>query len=250
MNDTAIIIQARTSSTRLKEKTIIPFCNSESILEIQISNLIGNQYNLPIIVATTQNKSDDQLIEKIKHLPVEIFRGDEEDVLGRFIAAADKYSIKKIVRVCADNPFLQINLLDNLLSVSEGSENDYVSYHFEGTPVVKTHWGLFSEWVTINALKTVKQATNEKSYKEHVTNYIYENPRKFRINMIPLPSYFYESPQLRFTIDTEEDFEIMAKLYKKYMNLPIKTTETLISLAVNEISVLQSMKKQIEKNSK
>jgi spore coat polysaccharide biosynthesis protein SpsF len=101
----AIIIQARTGSTRLANKMLKPFYQNQTILQIIIENL-KRDIDLPIILATTNNPNDDCLEQVAEENGIFCFRGSEENVLQRFIDAAHQYQVDVIIRVCADNPFL------------------------------------------------------------------------------------------------------------------------------------------------
>jgi spore coat polysaccharide biosynthesis protein SpsF (cytidylyltransferase family) len=105
MNDIGIIIQARTGSARLPGKTLLPFFEDKSILDIIIEN-IQNHFQEKIIIATTQNTQDEKIVEIAKRNKVLWFRGNEENVLKRFIDAAKNFGLNTIIRICGDNPFI------------------------------------------------------------------------------------------------------------------------------------------------
>ena len=212
-NEIVIIIQARLSSTRLPGKVLKPFIADQTILSLQVDGL--KALGFPIILATSINKADDPLELFAEQHQIECFRGSESDVLSRFIEAT---SSKYLIRVCSDNPFLDINSVhDFIASLEEG--NDYISYmDSKETPAIKTHWGLFTELVSKKALQKAYQLTKahpEKSfYREHVTNYLYGNPEQFKVNLLPAPDMLINRSDLRFTVDTQEDFLNMQHLYK------------------------------------
>ncbi|MDF1672096.1 MAG: hypothetical protein P1U41_01210 [Vicingaceae bacterium] len=246
---TAIIIQARLGSTRLPEKMILPFYQDKNILSILLENLLEHS-NTPVILATTTNPNDDKIADIANEYKINIFRGDENNVLDRFIKAAEQFNIDNIIRVCADNPFLQINYVNQLISEIENhNELDYISYTIDNkTPAIKSHIGLFAEATTSNTLKKVARLTANPLYLEHVTNFIYSN-EKFNIKLIPTPNIFFNRLDLRFTLDTQEDFNLLKDLYlsyKKFNNDIIK----LIEYIDNNKSTLTQMNTQIIKNSK
>lgn len=106
MNEAKIIIQARTGSTRLPQKMILPFYESEGIFSLILKRLTSIIDKNNIILATSTNENNDVLTDIAKEYGVNYFRGSENDVLQRFIDAANEFNAKKIIRVCADNPFL------------------------------------------------------------------------------------------------------------------------------------------------
>lgn len=245
-----IIIQARTCSTRLPNKVILPFYKNKNVLEIIVNNIKKNS-DIKIAMATTVNQADDVLIEVAEKLEIDYFRGSEENVLQRFVNCAEKYNFKTIVRICSDNPFLDADYLKTIFESHTKSNADYTSYKkLDGTPVIKTHYGVFCEVVELSALKKVQSLTNDKLYIEHVTNYIYTNPTEFKINLIPIPE-FLQSKNIRLTVDSKEDWDILTHLYKtckeKYGS--IKTDNVVDCIMENE-NIQKIMKQQIVKYSK
>ncbi|WP_375577892.1 hypothetical protein ABWH96_12635 [Marivirga tractuosa] len=213
-----VIIQARLSSTRMPKKVLTPFYNHDSILDIQLKAFKKNS-NFPLLIATTNQPADDKIEDFAKQHQVGLFRGSEVDVLSRFIEASDA---DFIVRICSDNPFMQLGSINEFLKAMS-SETDYISYaDAEGTPAIRTHWGLYPEIVSRKALVKAHEETekleNGTFYREHVTNYIYGNPEKFYVKLLPAPEIIKNRKDLRFTIDTPEDFENMQKLYEIIQN--------------------------------
>ena len=209
----AIIIQARTGSTRLANKMLKPFYQNQTILHIIIENL-KRDIDLPIILATTNNPNDDCIEEVAEENGIFCFRGSEENVLQRFIDAANQYQVEVIIRVCADNPFLNPAYILSLIDLYKESQSDYISFKTKNDiPTIKTHYGFFAELVSLSALIKVEKLTNEKLYREHVTNFIYINTPLFDVKLIAIP--FEENESIRLTIDTLEDFNLAQSIYKE-----------------------------------
>lgn len=97
------IIQARLGSTRLPGKILLPFYEGKSILELMIDKLSVVSKN--IVLATSTNELDNGLELFAKKHCIVCFRGDENDVLSRFIDAASENDVRHLIRVCSDNPF-------------------------------------------------------------------------------------------------------------------------------------------------
>jgi spore coat polysaccharide biosynthesis protein SpsF len=155
-NKCGLIIQARAGSTRLPGKMLMPFYDNFTILEIMIKNLLNFFDKDQIILATTNNKIDDTIVAAGTKFNINIFRGDENDVLKRFTDAAEYYDISTIIRVCADNPFLQAKEVKRLYTeyTQLPEPVDYFSFAFpDETPVIKSHLGFFAEITTLAALK-------------------------------------------------------------------------------------------------
>tara|TARA_B100000609_G_scaffold195949_1_gene190648 strand:+ start:170 stop:895 length:726 start_codon:yes stop_codon:yes gene_type:complete len=217
---TGIIVQARTGSTRLPNKVLLPFYQEHCILDIIFQKLKTLSY--PIVVATSSHTNDNQIIEISKRNNVQAFKGSEENVLERFIDCAKENSFSNIIRVCADNPFIDTSLIEELLDESA----DYSAHFFQDKPSIQTHWGVFAEFVSLTALEKIHSLTNEKTYLEHVTNYIYQNPEHFTITKM-IPPILCQANDIRLTVDTHEDFKLAQTLYKlcveKYSNFNLST---------------------------
>lgn len=210
----AIIIQARTGSTRLPGKILADFYNGQSILEIIIKRCKELDTAWPVIVATSAAGVDKAIVNLATSCGVKTFAGDEQDVLKRFIDAAEQFGARKLIRVCADNPFLDTSLMKELLAFASKSDVDYASFEVAlGLPAIKSHWGIFAEYVTLEALQKVNALTQESFYHEHVTNFCYGNPDQFRCEWIKAPELIYNQTGFRFTVDTPQDFEIARELY-------------------------------------
>ena len=134
----SIIVQARTGSTRLPGKMVKTFYNGMSLLEILINNL--KKVGVPIIVATTLNTNDDFIADIANGQNVSVFRGDENNVLNRFHEAAKQFNVAKIIRVCSDNPLIDIDSLLHLKNSFENRDADYWCFYTRDfTPTINTH---------------------------------------------------------------------------------------------------------------
>lgn len=248
-NKIGVIIQARMSSSRLPKKVLRDFSSGKTILEILVNKL--RNIDLPIIIATSTSEADNEILDFGRKHGIRVFQGDEEDVLKRFVDAATTHGFESIVRICADNPFLDFNYLKELIQSFGSSSNDvdYMSFQDEsGTPSIKTHWGVFAEIVTLKALRRALAMTEERLYHEHVTNFIYGHPHLFRVVLLMAPHFISKQKDLRFTVDTELDFKVLGEIYNEVgesLNL-----EELISHVVHKGNVIESMKRAIFMNQK
>lgn len=254
INDSfAFILQARLGSTRLPNKMVLPFYNDKGIFELIIEKLKKYFPEVKIILATSEKIENDLLETIAKKHGLDVFRGEENDVLKRFINAAECFGVSKIIRICADNPFLDVLELQNLVEKCiDKNEVDYMSFKVNNLPSIKTHFGFWTEYVTLDALKKVKTMTSDSFYFEHVTNFIYENPNYFNIEFLDVNSSLNDRNDVRMTLDTLNDFEmlseIFAKLSKEY-NGVFGINEIIKFLDSNSV-YKESMKNQILINSK
>ena len=121
-----IIIQARLTSTRLPKKVLLPFYGSMTILDILIDKLQSVCPN--IVIATSSKSENDELVKFALDKNVCCYRGSEDDVLQRFIDSAKYSNITHIIRICSDNPFLDVDSLKTLISNEEdNSDSEYIS---------------------------------------------------------------------------------------------------------------------------
>lgn len=246
----SIIIQARTGSSRLPEKMLLPFYNGSTILELVIDNLLKSFKPQNIILATTTNNKDLELVKVANKKGINHFQGNENNVLERFIKCAEHFNATKIVRVCADNPFLDTTLLLQLLDSIKDENVNYASYHVSNTPTIRTHFGFFAEYVSLKALLQIQKSTSDSFYQEHVTNYIYNNPSEFNILWKPVPEIISSNNNIRLTVDTKEDFETCQYIYQSLQKTNTLDFENVIGFINNNQSLKKGMIEQIEKYAK
>lgn len=247
---TGIIIQARLGSTRLPRKILRDFYGGMTLLETVVNNLkkVGD---VPIIVATSLNPNNDELVTFLNVKDIPVFRGDENDVLSRFIGAAEAYDVEGVVRICSDNPFLDWHGVAELIEKAKTSDADYIGFRINNTPSIKTHFGFWGEYVTLDALKRVATITDDKLAHEHVTIHIYSHPDEYKCEWIECPAYLQERKDIRLTVDNEEDFEnarrVFSALFESKLDFGLEDVVKYID--ANE-ELKESMKKMIANNQK
>jgi len=124
-----IIIQARMGSTRLPGKVMRKIGN-KPMLYYMINQVKASKKANEIVVATTTLKEDDEIASYAESLGVKVYRGSELDVLDRFYNCMKGQKSKTIIRLCADSPFIDFNIIDDCISKFEKSDVDYLSKHF------------------------------------------------------------------------------------------------------------------------
>ncbi|OEK05206.1 cytidylyltransferase domain-containing protein [Roseivirga misakiensis] len=245
-----IIVQARLSSARLPGKILKPFFNGKSILDLQFEAL--KALKLPFVLATTTNKADDLLVEWAQKNEVQFFRGSEHNVLQRFIDCAEQHDAEFLIRICSDNPFIQTTDITGFLQKLKAGV-DYVSFSdYEGVPAIRKHWGLFVEGVSLKALKKADALLedDESFYREHVTNFIYGHADKFDVELIPAVAEIIHRNDLRFTIDTEQDFNNMQNLATLVSQKEASSIKGLVDIVDAHQHFLKEMKEGIAKFNK
>ena len=252
MNSPLIILQARMGSTRLPNKMILDFYEGKTILEIITENLKKKFNPSQIVIATTKKKEDDEIKKIALKLKINCFRGDENNVLKRFIDCAETFKAIKIIRICSDNPFINNKYVKVLSDHIMRNDYEYISYKWDdGNPVMLSHIGIFAESMTLDFLKKISNFTNKPIFEEHVTNFLYENRNLFNFKFLNIPSYLIGKQNIRLTVDTKEDFNITKELYKKIkLRSTFFETSDLLKLIDETPSIIKKMQIQIKKNAK
>ena len=245
-----IIIQARLGSTRLPRKILKEFYGGKTLLETVIYNL-QKSGDVPSIVATSINHNNDELESFLKERGIIVYRGSEDDVLSRFIGAAEANGVYGIVRICSDNPFLDWHGVADLIEKAKTSDADYIGYRINNTPSIKTHFGFWGEYVTLDALKRVASTTDEKPAHEHVTIHIYTHPDEYKCEWIECPDYLQGRNDIRLTVDNIEDFKNALMVYKAlYDDNPDFDLGDVVKYIDEHAELHDSMKQMIENNQK
>jgi spore coat polysaccharide biosynthesis protein SpsF len=215
------IIQARTSSTRLPGKVLkeLPYASGITCLGQVIRRLKKSKKLNDIIVATTKEKEDNEIINIVKKENVKYFRGSKKNVLSRYYFAAKENNIDLIVRITSDCPCIDAAITDLTIDDHINKMADYTT-----NSLVRTYpHGFDVEVFNFNVLEKAHKNATKDYEKEHVTPYINRNPKKFKINIVKAPQELYAS-DIRITLDTEEDYALLCAVFdylypkNKYFN--------------------------------
>jgi len=206
------IVQARMGSERFPGK-MLEKISDLSLIEWVIKRVKKSKKIKKIILATTSNKNDDVLKKIATINKVSIFRGKSKDVLNRFYEAAKFSRSDAIVRICADNLFIDSEQIDLLIETFLSNNYDYVCNHQNK---LNSNYadGFGAEIFPFFVLERLHREAKKKSQREHVTKYIWDNIEKFNILSIPAPHYL-AYPKLKFDINTKKDLISINKLVKE-----------------------------------
>lgn len=194
-----IIIQARMGSTRLPGKVLRPIAG-KVLLDHVLGRLASLTYPVKVVVATSDLSQDDAIVRHCEINGVAVFRGSESDVLNRYYQCALKYQFEHIVRLTADNPFTDMDELQRLIERHLAEGNDY-THSFGCMPL-----GVGGEIFSFSALEKSDREGLAPNHREHVNEYIQENPGIFRIGILQVVPQ-KKRPGLRLTVDTETDYQ-------------------------------------------
>ena len=207
MKKTAVIIQARMGSKRLPGKIMKKILN-KPMIEYLIKRVSRSTMVDDIIVATSKKRENKELVYFLKSKNVKCFLGDEDDVLSRYYFTAKKFKINNIIRITADCPLIDPTVIDNTIKKYFHDHADYTSNIFPRTYPK----GLDTEVFSFNALERAFNEASSKYDREHVTPYIRESGN-FEISN---NSYSKDYSNLRLTVDWEEDFKLIDKIFNLF----------------------------------
>ncbi len=206
----AAIVQARLGSTRLPGK-ILKEINNKPMLWHVVNRLSHSKLIDKIIVATTDLAEDDQVQNFCEENNFLFYRGSSEDVLSRYYNTAKSFDAKIIVRITSDCPVIDFSIIDKMLKeFISGTRMEKLDY-LSNVLTRSFPRGLDTEIFTFTALEKAYNEAIQVSEREHVTPYIYNHPEIFTLRNF---SYEKDYSFHRWTVDTQEDFNLIENIYK------------------------------------
>lgn len=202
------VTQARTGSTRLPGKVLLPLGRS-TVLGVHLQRVSRAKRIDKLIVATTEKETDQAVVEIAEALHIQVFRGSEDDVLDRYYQAIRGEECDYVVRITSDCPLIDPDLIDQVIDFTVRGGFDYGSNHLkcqfpDGQDVeVFTKTALEQAW---------RNASGEQ--REHVTPYLYEESDLRGESMFTAGQYFlpHDFPYLRMTLDYDSDYTTIKDL--------------------------------------
>lgn len=211
-NDKVVVsIQARYDSSRFPGKVLKKICN-KPMLMLMLERLSKCELLDEIVIATTDNKKDDPIVELVKTNGYNVFRGSEFDCLDRHYQAIKKSNAKFICKITSDCPLIDPKVVDKVIRYFLENKNnfDYVSnVHPPTYPD-----GLDVEIFSSTALEKTWNEAKANEEREHTTTYMWKNPSLFRIGSIVMPEHQNLFFKERWTVDYPEDFEFVKAIYE------------------------------------
>ena len=198
-----ILIQVRVKSKRLPQKVLYPI-EGKLLVEHVIERLKRAKIPDEILICTSTHPDDRVLIEIAKKNKIGWFAGSEEDVLDRFIQAAEKTGADVVVRTTGDNPLVDPGYLDRPVHEHLRLGAEYTSVN--GLPV-----GVRVEVIDVQALNKAHQLADNPEKSEYMTLYFKED--FFKVHFIEAEEKLKRT-HYRLTVDTPEDLEFMREIYK------------------------------------
>lgn len=199
------LLQARVSSTRLPGKVLKPILDVPMILRqverIQMAKSIDK-----LVVATSNDSSDDALEMLCRKNNISCFRGSLNDVLDRFYRAAVEYKPLHVVRLTGDCPLIDPTIIDQVIHLHLTQNNDYTSNNHPPT----FPDGLDVEVVKFSCLEVAAREATRSSEREHVTPFFYTHPERFKVENYAGRE---DLSALRWTVDESEDLALVEAIY-------------------------------------
>ncbi len=209
------IIQARSNSKRFKNK-VLHLIYGIPIIQHVVNRIKKSKKTTKLIVSSSLNKSDDNLISYLKKNRVKFFRGDLENVAMRLYETAKKNKAKFFVRISGDSPLIDPKLIDKAIRISQKEKKcDIITNVFPRT---------FPKGQSVEVIRTSIIKKYSKNFskldREHVSKYFYDNSNKFIIKNF---TFNGKNKIIKLSVDTKKDLKDILKKFnnKKFKNYSI-----------------------------
>lgn len=239
-----VIVEARMTSSRLPGKVLKMGCG-KPMLQHMIERLLLIPEVTRVIIATTVNPEDDVIVALAEKLKIPCYRGSEEDVLGRVVEAAEHFKTDVIVEITGDNPLVDPAAASEVIRAYIENEDiiDYVANDMEWTYPIGFNTRAFST----KLLAAFADKTNHPVDREHVVNYICKHPQEFRMMNIAAQG-IYKRKDIRLTMDTEEDYQVIKAVFDAlYPKNPKFTAEDIINFLDNNPAIYEINQKVVQR---
>lgn len=201
------IIQARVGSTRLPRKVQKSIAGRPMLWHV-IERVKRAKLVDEVVLATTSKEEDKPLLDLVKESGIKGYAGSDEDVLDRYFQAATQFGADVIVRITADCPLIDPEIIDKVVKHFLDGDFDYVTNTLKPTYPD----GLDVEVFSYEALRKAWGEARMASEREHVTPYIRKHPELFRFRNVEHEKDF---SSMRWCVDTEKDLEFVREIYKR-----------------------------------
>ena len=206
------LIQARMGSNRFPGK-MLQKLGEYTLLEWVLVRVSQAKNIDQVVLATSEKALDNPLVEQAELLGVSVFRGSESDVLGRFANAATHYHAETVLRICADNPFVDPGELERLIIEFKSQPCDYACNHQDrlGSSYAD---GFGAEIFSNDLLQKIAKISKDSRHREHVTLYIWDHAHRFQLYCLQAPPEL-AFPEMKFDVDTHSDLIRLNDLVSK-----------------------------------
>ena len=196
------IVQARMDSSRLPGKSF-ELISGYPVFEICLRRLEQARLVSEIILATTETSKDDILERHAKHIGYKVFRGSENDLVARFYEASKDSGYKYILRVTADNVFLDWDSIDRQIRAGIENSFDFVTWTNPTYPERNNDFA--GEFISFSGLDRVHRNAVEPFEREHVYPHFLNNPEDFKVHYLDIP----EELRISLKLDLDEFVDLV-----------------------------------------
>jgi spore coat polysaccharide biosynthesis protein SpsF len=208
-NNVVAIIEARMTSSRLPGKHLLE-ANGKPMIMHLVDRLKQVSMIDQIVIATTTNVTDEPLVKLAKDAAIGVFRGSEEDVMGRVLGASEAFSADVVCEVTGDCPIIDPALVNQVIETYLINDADYVNNGKHGIP-----GGMNAQVFSWLALKRSYEMTSDPLDREHVTLHIKRHPELFRaIYLVADKSNRW--PELELTLDEQDDYILIKRVIEHF----------------------------------
>ena len=228
--NTVAIIQGRMASSRLPGKILLDIAGKPMLAHVVERARRANTVD-QVVVATTTQPEDDAVEAYCRQAGIACSRGSLQDVLDRFYQAARAYKADTIVRLTADCPLLDSQVLDHTVEEFFRAGVDFGCNRLP-PPLKRTYpIGLDVEVCTFKALERAWKEAKEPHEREHVLPYLYDTPGRFKILRV---DYEKDYGEMRWTVDTPQDLELVRQIFARLSGTPDFTWLDVVALFERE----------------
>lgn len=220
------IIQARMGSSRLPGKVLRDIGGAAMLQRVVVRARRARSLGR-VVVATTTDPGDDSVAAYCRKQGFPVFRGDPYDVLDRYYQAAKRFDSEIIVRLTADCPVIDPREIDRTVSAFLEAKVDFAANRLPPPWHRTTPIGMDTEVVTFQALERAWREAEAQYTREHVMPYFYEEAGRFNILLV---DHDPDLGELRLTVDTPEDLELVRKVYAHFGNSDEFSMDEMVAL--------------------
>ena len=231
MTRTVAVIQARLGSQRFPEK-MLALLGNRSLLEWVVTRVRRSEMLDRVVVATTQESRDDRLADECARLGVDVMRGPTDDVLARFAQAVEGDAADAVVRVCADNPFIDPACIDELVREYRRHGVDY-AYNHRPHGACDYADGFGAEILSRGLLDKLQASALSARHREHVTLAVVDGTIPALTHACIAPKEL-AYPKLRFDVDTANDLKSLNQLISLGQISLVTTAAEVVRVALRE----------------
>ncbi|RZD48489.1 MAG: acylneuraminate cytidylyltransferase [Thaumarchaeota archaeon] len=204
-----VFIPIRLSNTRLPQKAM-KLVNGKPIITYLIERLLFTKKIRNIIICTTTMESDDPLVNLLEKFNVKIFRGNENDILIRYLDAARKFETDFIVSVDGDDVYTDIDYVDEIVSIYQKTNYDYID-------MIEFPFGIASVGIKTSALEKICKLKQTENTDTGYRLFFTENDI-FNVYQLKPKKEIVFPRNLRLTLDYEEDLALAKEIFKNLGN--------------------------------